>query len=192
MSVEAQQGRRRAVFLDRDGVIIATEVRGGRPYAIRDVDSLEILPDAPAALAALRNAGYLNIVATNQPDVVRGAVSRAAVEAMHQCLMSKLPIDDIKVCYEVDGPSATCYKPQPTMLLEAARQYDIDVSRSYMVGDRWRDVGAGRAAGCFTIFVDRGYTEQRPDRPDAVVGSLGEAADMILQRSGNISEGAES
>jgi D-glycero-D-manno-heptose 1,7-bisphosphate phosphatase len=138
----------------------------------------------PEALTALRSAGFLLIVVTNQPDVARGSQTREVVEAMHAHLLATLPLDDIKTCYGVDSESCDCYKPRPGMLLEAQKQYNIDLGHSFMVGDRWRDVGAGKAAGTFTIFIDYGYQEQRPELPDIIVASLAEAARVIL--TGNL------
>lgn len=171
---------RRAVFLDRDGVLNRARVSDGKPYPPATLEELEILPGVASALQALRDAGFLLIVATNQPDVARGRQRREVVEAMHQQLREALPLDDIKVCYEADGPASTCYKPNPGMLLAAARERAIDLARSYMVGDRWRDVGAGKAAGCFTIFIDRGYTEPLTETPDAVCADLPRAVAIIL------------
>jgi len=171
---------RRAVYLDRDGVIIRTNVRDGRPYAITAIDELEILEGAKDAIGRLHAAGFMTIVVTNQPDVARGKVKRAVVEAVNDRLMEALALDEIRVCYEIEGPKSTCYKPKPGMLLEAADKHDIDLSASYMVGDRWRDVGAGRAAGCTTVFIDFEYSEQAPDSPNHTVYSLAEAADLIL------------
>jgi D-glycero-D-manno-heptose 1,7-bisphosphate phosphatase len=174
---------RRAVFLDRDGVLNRAIVQDGRPLAPRRLEQFEIEPDALTALPALRAAGFLLIVVTNQPDVARGAVRREVVEDMHRRLRAALPLDDIKVCWEVDGPTSTCYKPKPGMLLEAAREHDIDLARSFMVGDRWRDVGAGRAAGCFTVFIDRAYTEPLTETPDARCTDLAGAAAIILRHA---------
>ena len=175
---------KRAVFLDRDGVIIRTNVRDDRPYAITSIDDLEVLEGAEEAISRLRDAGFLVIVVSNQPDVATGKVERAVVEAINAKLMEDLAIDEIRVCYEVDGPDATCYKPRPGMILDAAGKHYIDLSRSYMIGDRWRDVGAGKAAGCVTIFIDCGYDEPSPENPDIVVDSLNEAADVILKPEG--------
>jgi D-glycero-D-manno-heptose 1,7-bisphosphate phosphatase len=169
-----------AVFLDRDGVLNRAVVRAGKPYAPASLDELEILPGVPAALGTLREAGFLLIVVTNQPEVARGRLRREVVEAMHRRLREELPLDDIKACYEVDGPASTCYKPKPGMLLEAARERDIDLAQSYMVGDRWRDIGAGKAAGCLTIFIDHGYDEPQVEAPDAVCADLTEATSLIL------------
>ncbi|NQV82802.1 MAG: HAD-IIIA family hydrolase [Rhodospirillales bacterium] len=169
----------RAVFLDRDGVIIRTDVVDGKPYAITSYDELHILDGAADAIDRLKEAGVM-IVVSNQPDVTAGKVTRDVVEAINAELMDTLAIDQIKVCYD---SGSDCYKPKPGMLLEAAHEHDITLHRSYMVGDRWRDIGAGKAAGCTTVFIDKGYSEQALDMPDHVVGSLPEAADLILLRN---------
>lgn len=170
----------RAVFLDRDGVINRAVVRNGRPYPPDTLEDLEILPGAEEVLSQLRAVGFLNIVATNQPDVATGKQSRHVVDAMHAHLRARLALDDIRACFCVEGPDCPCYKPFPGMLVEAAQDWGIDLRRSFMVGDRWRDVGAGQAAGCRTIFIDCGYAERRPENPDYTVGSLTEAGNIIL------------
>ncbi len=174
----------RAVFLDRDGVLNQAIVRDGRPYPPATLDQFEIFPGVPAALRTLAGAGFRLIVVTNQPDVACGAQRMEVVEAMHADLRAALPLDDIRVCWEADGPANHRYKPKPGMLLEAARDHDIDLSRSYMVGDRWRDIGAGKAVGCFTILIDRGYDEPLPDAPDVVCPDLPAAARIILDHAG--------
>jgi D-glycero-D-manno-heptose 1,7-bisphosphate phosphatase len=136
------------------------------------------------ALQRLAAAGYLLVVVTNQPDVARGTQTRAAVEAIHARLAAALPLDEFRTCYHDDADGCRCRKPAPGLLLDAAAAHGIDLARSVMIGDCWRDVEAGRAAGCATIFVDYGYAERRPERPDAVVPSLKEAADWILARDG--------
>lgn len=172
---------RRAVFLDRDGVINRSIVRDGKGYPPDSLDQLEILPGVPEAIAALREAGFLIIVATNQPDVGAGKQRIEVVDAIHDRLRRELAIDDIRVCPHVDGDRCACRKPRPGMLLEAARSWGIALERSFMVGDRWRDVEAGRAAGCRTAFVDYGYAEERPEAPDAIVDSLAAASRWILE-----------
>jgi D-glycero-D-manno-heptose 1,7-bisphosphate phosphatase len=171
----------RAVFLDRDGVINRVLIRDGRPYPPASPDELEILPGVADALRDLKSAGFRLIVATNQPDVAKGIQRRELVEAFHDRLRQTLPIDAIQVCYHVDGDDCACRKPRPGMLLEAARAWDIELPRSYMVGDRWRDIDAGRSAGCKTIWVRCDYDERLPENPDAVVASLWEASKVILE-----------
>jgi D-glycero-D-manno-heptose 1,7-bisphosphate phosphatase len=173
-------GPTRAVFLDRDGVLNRAVVRNGRPYPPSSPEDFEILPGAAEAARRLRDAGFLLIGATNQPDVARGTQRREVVEAMNDRLLAEMPIAAILVCYE-DGDDCPRRKPNPGLLLEAAEAYAIDLPASYMVGDRWRDVEAGRRAGCRTVFIDRGYDERRPDPPaDHVAADLTDAADWIL------------
>jgi D-glycero-D-manno-heptose 1,7-bisphosphate phosphatase len=176
---------RRAVFLDRDGVINRAVVRDGRPYPPVSAADLEILPGVAEALSRLKAAGFIVIVVTNQPDVARGTQSRETVEAIHAKLASLLPIDEFRVCYHDDNDRCGCRKPKPGLLVEAAAARGVALSQSVMVGDRWRDIEAGTRAGCRTVFVDYGYAERRPDAPDLVVHSLQEAADRVLGSPGD-------
>lgn len=171
-----------AVFLDRDGVLNRALVRDGKAYAPRSMRDFRLLPGTAKAVAALRGAGFRTVVVTNQPDIGNGLVDRATVEAMNDRLRSRTGVDDIMVCPHRQDMGCACRKPAPGMLLSAAR-HGIDLGRSYMVGDRWSDVAAGRAAGCFTIFIDRGYREGCPETPDAVAASLPAAVGLILSRS---------
>jgi D-glycero-D-manno-heptose 1,7-bisphosphate phosphatase len=175
---------RRAVFLDRDGVLNRAMVRDGRPYPPRNAAELELLPGVPEACHALRSAGFLLIVVTNQPDVARGTLTREAVEEIDCAIEEKIELDGFYVCYHTDGDGCDCRKPLPGMLVRAAHDFDIDLAASYMVGDRWRDVEAGANAGCTTILVDYGYAEKVNCAPSHCVKSLGEAAEWILQERG--------
>lgn len=173
---------RRAVFLDRDGVLNRAVLRDGKLFVPGSTRELEILPGVPEALDRLKAAGFLLIGATNQPDVVRGLVTRESVEAIHDLMRKRLPLDDIRVCYHIDADRCACRKPQPGMLFAAAVARQIQLHRSFMIGDRWRDVGAGKAAGCTTILVNR-FPEANgpaPD-PDIELPDLIAAADWILQ-----------
>jgi D-glycero-D-manno-heptose 1,7-bisphosphate phosphatase len=171
---------RRAVFLDRDGVINRALVRDGKPYPPANVSALEILPGVSTALQSLHNSGWLLIVVTNQPDVSRGSVLREDVEAINQYLCRLLPIDDFRTCYHDSSDGCNCRKPLPGALFAAANSKGIDLSSSYMIGDRWKDIEAGESAGCKTIFVDYCYSERQPAKFDHRVGSLAEAAHIIL------------
>jgi D-glycero-D-manno-heptose 1,7-bisphosphate phosphatase len=177
---------RRAVFLDRDGVINRALVRDGRPYAPTSLEQFEILPGVPEALERLRAAGYLNVVVTNQPDVGAGKVRRRTVETMHERLLKELPLDAVKVCYHVDADRCACRKPEPGMLLEAARELHVNLQASFVVGDRWRDVAAGQRAGCACFFVQYQYREKEPEKPYVAVNSLREAVEFILQSYGRL------
>jgi D-glycero-D-manno-heptose 1,7-bisphosphate phosphatase len=170
------------VFLDRDGVINRAVVRDGKPYPPASLAELELTPGALEALTALQRAGFRLIVVTNQPDVARGTMRRETVDEIHAYLLQTLPLDDIRVCWDARETGSRCYKPAPGMLLDAAAEHGIDLARSFMVGDRWRDVGAGKAAGTFTIFIECGYQEPLKDQPDAIVNSLAEAVEIILSK----------
>jgi D-sedoheptulose 7-phosphate isomerase len=172
---------RPAVFLDRDGVLNRAVVRDGNPFPPSGLKELELLPDVASSLLDLKAHGFALYVITNQPDVSRGAQTRETVEAIHQALASSLPIDGIFVCYHDDADDCPCRKPKPGLLFEAQRKHNIDLSRSFVIGDRWRDIDAGHSAGCRTILIDYGYREKKPAHPpEATVRSLREAADWIM------------
>jgi D-glycero-D-manno-heptose 1,7-bisphosphate phosphatase len=130
---------------------------------------------------ALHNAGFLLIVVTNQPDVARGTLSIIEVDKVNDHLKRVLPIDEIRVCYHDDVDMCHCRKPLPGLLLDAAETHGIDLTISYMIGDRWRDIEAGLSAGCKTLFIDYGYPEKQPEHADHHVDSLSTAATIILR-----------
>jgi transaldolase len=172
--------KRRAVFLDRDGVLNRPVVRDGHPLPPASLEEMEMLPGVSAACAALRESGFLLIVVTNQPDISRGTQSLARVTEMNQWLKTELALDDVRVCPHDDTDACACRKPLPGLLAEAAAEWRIDLSESFMVGDRWRDIEAGKRAGCRTVFIDYGYREQRPSDQDRDAADLRAAADWIL------------
>ena len=149
----------RAVFLDRDGVLNRAVVVDGRPHPPASVDEVEIPPGVAEALQRLKDAGFVLIVVSNQPDVARGTTSREVVEGINACLLEHLPVDRFVMCFHDSGDNCDCRKPRPGMLLAGAEESGVELASSYMVGDRWRDVEAGNRAGCTTVFVDYGYSE---------------------------------
>lgn len=175
-------GKRPAVFFDRDGVLNRAVIRDGRPYPPDSVALLEIVPDAEAALGRLHRAGYILVCVTNQPDVARGRQRIEEVQAINAVIQRRLPLDDLRVCYHDNLDRCDCRKPAPGMLIASAQQHDIDLTASVMVGDRWSDIEAGRRAGCRTILVGLGYGEENrwAVEPDARVTSLADTADWIL------------
>ena len=179
---------KRAVFLDRDGVINRAITRDGLPFPPMSLGDFEILPGVPEACAKLKQAGFLLVVATNQPDVGRGIVPRELVEAMNAKMQKVISLDRIEICFH-PGRGASdcdCRKPKPGMLLHAARELNINLAQSWMVGDRWRDVDCGHAAGCRTIFIEGNYSEALKQKPDFFAGNLAEAADIILRETKTI------
>ena len=173
---------RRAVFLDRDGVLNEALVRDGKPFGPTQLADLRIPPGTAEALARLKERDFLLLVVSNQPDVARGVQKRDTVEQMTRRLRAELPLDDVLMCFHDDKDDCDCRKPRPGLVTRAAQQYGIDLGRSYLIGDRWRDVDAGTNAGCTTIWIDHGYNEQAPaSAPAARVRSLPEAVDWILK-----------
>lgn len=174
----------RAVFLDRDGVLNEAVVRDGLPFSPGSVTELRIPPAVPALVARLRAAGFLTIGVTNQPDVARGRQTRETADAVNHAVLTATSIDAILACYHDQADGCDCRKPAPGLLRSAASRYDIDLSQSIMVGDRWRDVEAGRRATCRTVFIDYDYRETKPMPPaDVTVRSLEEGVVWILEQS---------
>jgi D-glycero-D-manno-heptose 1,7-bisphosphate phosphatase len=175
---------RPAVFLDRDGTLNRQVIRDGLPFSPATVEEFELFPEVPAACAQLAAAGFTLVVATNQPDVGRGLQPLAVVEAMHAKLRQLVPqIARIEVCYAPgrgEMPPDPRRKPEPGMLLDAAAAFGLDLQRSWMVGDRWRDVDCGKRAGVRTVFIDFGYAEELRSPADFTVKSFGDAARIIL------------
>src|SRR6266446_3762563 len=147
-----------AVFLDRDGVINRVLLRDGKPYPASTLAEFEILAGVAEACRLLKQAGFSLVVATNQPDVGRGTLRQEVVETIHAHMCQVLPIDRVEVSYDSgqENPPSEFRKPRPGMLLRAAAELGIDLSRSFIVGDRWRDIDCGHAAGCVTILIDYG------------------------------------
>jgi D-glycero-D-manno-heptose 1,7-bisphosphate phosphatase len=181
----------RAAFLDRDGVLIKAMVHDGRPHPPGSTDELEVLPGVVEACAALRTAGLRLVCVTNQPDIARGLTSASTVNEQNHVLESVLGLDAVLVCPHDDGDDCPCRKPRPGLLLEGAARFDLDLRSSVMVGDRWRDVEAGRNAGCHTVFIEQHYAERRPVAPDLTVGSLLEATPWILEAAGRHEPGVQ-
>ncbi len=177
----------RAVFLDRDGVINKAFLRDGISCPPLSVAEFELLPGVVEACTLLKRAGFLLVIVTNQPDVGRGSQTRAEVEAIHTEMCRHLPLDRVEVCFDPGRGEASEYrKPAPGMLLTAARELNIDISRSFMIGDRATDIQAGIAAGCaVTILIAAAAPEKSLPAPDHTVANLLEAAKLIVQRMEN-------
>ncbi len=173
---------RKAVFLDRDGVLIRSDIVDGKPIAINNSAPSEILPGVEQACRQLKSAGFLLVMVTNQPDIGRGTQKWEVVEQMHSLLCEKLPIDRIEICAVPDdeAPGGERRKPRPGMLLDAALALNIDVPHSYLIGDRWRDIDCGHAAGCATVVIERGYNEALHQSPHHYASDVLEAARLIL------------
>jgi D-glycero-D-manno-heptose 1,7-bisphosphate phosphatase len=173
----------KAVFLDRDGVINKALVVNDKPYPPANLMELQILPNVERALSNLRKYNYKLIVVTNQPDVARGKVLLETVNEINSYLQKVLSIDEFFCCFHDDSDNCKCRKPKPGGILSMIQKYNIDTTQSFMVGDRWRDVEAGKAAGCKSIFIDYGYNERKPLNWDYRVKSLYDASKIIIGES---------
>ena len=168
---------RRAVFLDRDGVLNALVIRDGSAGSPRRREDFRVIAGADEAVRRLRERRLLVFVVTNQPDVARGHLPPAELDAMSAILASRVPVDEIAVCPHDDADECNCRKPKPGLLQRLAERWQVDLPRSFVVGDSWRDVEAGRRAGCRTILL--GVGTQGDAVPDFTVATLGEAAATI-------------
>ena len=169
-----------AVFLDRDGVVNLAYTRSGKPYPPKDLSQLVILPDVKESVKKLTKYGFVIVVVTNQPDISNGNSNFEIVNELHKEISSLTGIENFYVCPHIDSDNCKCRKPKPGLLLKAAEDLNLDVKKSYMVGDRWRDVGAGQSAGCKNFFIDYDYSEKRPVEPFITVSSLLQATEIIL------------
>jgi D-glycero-D-manno-heptose 1,7-bisphosphate phosphatase len=174
-----------AVFFDRDGVLNEAVIKNGMPFAPETVADLKINPEAPSACAALKRAGFFLVCVTNQPDVARGWTKKELVEDINMAVRKALSLDDLRACYHDDKDNCDCRKPKPGMLLDSAKQFDLDLDKSFMVGDRSKDIEAGRNAGVRTVFIERHYSEKLNVKPDFVTPSLMSAATWILGHRGD-------
>ncbi len=172
---------RRAIFLDRDGVINEAVIRGGKPYPPASLAELQVTSETKSALYQLSAKGYLLIGITNQPDVARGTQKKEVVEAINSHLIKSLPLRGIYVCYHDDKDNCNCRKPRPGLILEAAKRWNVDLQSSFMIGDRWKDIEAGKRAGCKTIWINRSYDEDTHNTvADYHSKSMNQAVDWIL------------
>lgn len=173
--------KRPCLFLDRDGVVNESVVRDGKPYPPSTPQEVNYITGIRELCQSAKAAGWLVIIATNQPDVGRGTMERSTVETIHEEMLRDLPLDDIEVCYDPgQGQPSAFRKPAPGMLLHAAEKHGIDLAASIMIGDRWRDVACGKAAGCRTVFIDYAYDEEMKESPDFTVPSLTAAIPVLL------------
>ncbi len=172
--------KQKAIFLDRDGVINETYIEKGKTYPPQSLDQYKFLPGVHEGVAALKAQKFLILVVTNQPDIRTGKQKLEVTESMHRLISQELKVDEIYACYHIGSDHCLCRKPKPGMLLEAAKKWNIDFTKSYLVGDRWSDIAAGQAAGCKTFIIGEGYSDQKIATPDWAVQSLLEASKIIL------------
>jgi D-glycero-D-manno-heptose 1,7-bisphosphate phosphatase len=190
-SRSARPALRPAVFLDRDGVLNEVRLDDGVPRPPASVSNLRVANGAAEALARLRDAGFVLVVITNQPDVPRGQTTRQAVDEINAALQARLPVDAVYACFHDTGDGCDCRKPRPGMLLQAARDLALDLGDSWLVGDRWVDIAAAEAVRVRGVLLNRDYSWRAssdgppPDelRPTVTVDNIVEVANAIVAAS---------
>jgi len=163
---------KKAIFLDRDGVLNEAFIKEGLPTSPKTFEELKILPDVKEAIIRLKKLNFICLVVTNQPDVARGKINKKTVIKINNFLKNEIELDDFFVCYHDDIDNCNCRKPKPGLLLEASKKWNVDFKKSFMIGDRWRDIQSGEKAGCKTIYLDYNYREKKPKSPDFVTDTL--------------------
>ena len=169
----------KAIFLDRDGIINKVIMRNGEVSCPWKFNEFEIFPDAKPALKEFKKMGFLNIIFTNQPDVARGFLKMPELEKMHNFIIKELLADEIKFCPHDDSDNCSCRKPKPGLILQVAQKWGIDLEQSYVIGDSWKDIGAGKSAGCKTFLLNREYNKDTNCNHDFAVNNIEEAVEII-------------
>ncbi len=177
-----RRGSKRAVFLDRDGVIVEAVTRPGEavPTPPFTLSEFKLVKDAEKAFVFFKKLPFLKILVTNQPDVAYGKVTYDDWKKM-QSRVEELPFDDVLICHHTRFDNCLCRKPQPGLLFKAAKIWSIDLKNSYLIGDTEKDVLAGQAAGCRTILIDADYNQSISS--DYRVKTLLEAAELLKSLS---------
>jgi D-glycero-D-manno-heptose 1,7-bisphosphate phosphatase len=170
---------RRAVFLDRDGVLNRVKLLNGLPKPPTTIHEIIILEGVCQAVDIILNKGFVPVIITNQPDVARGKISQSEVDSINSQIQTMTNIDFVYTCFHDDADLCYCRKPSPGLIYQAANELNLDIKGSFLVGDRWRDIQAGQVAGCQNFFIDNLYPELRPNQPYTRVSSLLEAANLI-------------
>ena len=175
---------RRAVFFDRDGVLVKATIRNGYAYGPMSLNEFELLPGISEPVRRVRAAGFLTVLATNQPGISRGALDWGILNEMHARLQAAAPLDAIYVCPHTDADACACRKPKAGMLREAAERLGIELAASYFVGDTGRDADAAVAAGVTPILLDTYYNQDVQVRHR--VADLASAVDLIIAGSATL------
>jgi D-glycero-D-manno-heptose 1,7-bisphosphate phosphatase len=172
--------KNKAVFLDRDGVLNKAKVVLNKPYPPSNLEEMEILPGVHEGIELLRHAGFKLIVITNQPDVSRGTADINLVNTMNNYILSELGIDEIKCCFHDDSDNCSCRKPKAGMIYEAEKKWNLDLTLSYLIGDRWRDIETAKNTDITTILIDNQYDEKKVNA-NFECNNFEEAVNFILK-----------
>ncbi len=172
--------KNKAIFLDRDGVLNKAIIKNSKPYPPSKIEELEILPGVFEGIELLKHSGFKLIVITNQPDVARGTSKKETVDEINNKILETLKVDEIISCFHDDIDNCDCRKPKPGMILQAVKKWNIDLSLSYLIGDRWRDIQTAKNIGLNSILIKYNYDEKKINA-DFECYNLEEAANFILR-----------
>tara|TARA_B000000565_G_C23686867_1_gene340417 strand:- start:260 stop:793 length:534 start_codon:yes stop_codon:yes gene_type:complete len=172
---------KKAIFFDRDGVLIKAKVKSGKPFAVNDNNNIEFTTNEISLFKKLKLQGYYLFLFTNQPDVARGIVSKNIVDIINAKVAKRYLLDDVFVCYHDDIDNCLCRKPKDGLITTAKEKYDLNLEKSFVIGDRWRDIDAAENSKCKSIFIDHGYTEKKPKGYEFKSNSINDAIVFILK-----------
>lgn len=176
-----KSSKKPAVFFDRDGVITVPKSVHGKGFAPRNLTDFKFYEDAIACLKKTRDAGFLNIVVSNQPDIATGLLQSSVLNEMNKTLLKELTLDDVINCQHILENNCDCRKPKPGMIYTAVEKHNLDLSNSWIIGDRDSDIEAGLTAGIRTIFIERHWADENGFKSDFRSESLNEAVDIIIK-----------
>jgi D-glycero-D-manno-heptose 1,7-bisphosphate phosphatase len=172
--------KNKAVFFDRDGVLNFSEIKNRKPYPPKNADNLIIVENAKELLNELKNQKFLLICITNQPDFSRGTRTLQNIQQSNDKVSKTLNLDDLFCCLHDNKDNCSCRKPKPGMIFEAEKKWNIDLTKSFLIGDRKSDIEAGISANLKTIFIDYDYDEEKPNKYDFKCSNLQQAVSFIL------------
>lgn len=164
--------KNRAFFLDRDGVINKSLLKKGKPLAPREFKQFKIIKNVDKSLIFLKKQGFKNIIITNQPDIKKGLIKNSTSKRINKEIKKKLQIDDIFICKHTDEDNCNCRKPKTGLIKKAKKKWNIDLKKSYLIGDRWRDIFLANKLKINCFYIDKNYKERKPKKYNYKVKNL--------------------
>ena len=165
----------KGLFLDRDGVVNHSVIRYNKPYAPLNIKQVKIIPAIKNVIKFAKKNGFKVFIITNQPDVSRGLTKKEKVEEINKFINKELcDVDYIFTCYHDNQDQCECRKPKPGAFIALSQKYNIDLTKSIMVGDRAKDIEAAKNANCSSVFIDYGYNEIKPTDQTYTINAVDE------------------
>ncbi len=164
--------KNKAFFFDRDGIINKSAIKNNKPFSPRYPKDLVLNYELSNFIKKLKEKNYLIIIVTNQPDIKNGKLTNYSLKVINSKIQKYFLVDDIYVCTHGKNDNCMCRKPKPGMLKKAGKKWNIEFEKSYMIGDRWKDIEAGASMNCRTIYIDYNYDEPKPKLYDYKFNSI--------------------